>query len=68
MRPRKQLTIGELIEWLEEKPKDSLLFCAPSEVNLDEPIMTQEFIVEEARKPCVVVESTTGQITFGYVE
>jgi len=68
LRPRRVITVGEVINFLSNYPDSTPVYCSVSEVNLDEPVETQEFILEEGKRKCVAVESNGRQIVFGYVE
>ncbi len=62
--PRPQLTNGELIDFLSKYPRDTKVSAALSEVNVDEPEETQEFILEEESTPVVAVSySVSTQLT-----
>ncbi len=65
-RPRPQLTNAEVVKFLNKFPKDMPIYCSVSEINVDEPVETQEFILHEGRKKCVAVDCNTKSITFGF--
>ena len=66
-RPRPQLTVGEVIDFMSQYPRSTLVSAAPSEVNLDEPVETQEFILSEVSTPVVAVDyGKSTNITIGY--
>jgi hypothetical protein len=67
-RQRPQLTIGEVMRFLSKYPEDMPVLCAISEVNLDEPVETQEFILEEEAKTCVAMATDGKTMVFGYVD
>lgn len=67
-RSRPQLTNGEVIRFLAKRPADAPVFCSISEVNIDEPEETQEFILDDMKRKCVTIESDGKSITFGYEE
>ena len=66
MRNRPQLTIGELIDFMSKYPRNTLVYSAPSIINVDEPEETQEFI-EMEHTPVVAVEHSVGELTIGYI-
>ena len=65
-RQRPQITNEEVIKFLSKYPDDAPVFCSISEVNLDEPEETQEFVLHEERKKCVAIETNGRSITFGF--
>jgi len=67
-RLRPQITIEQAIKFMSEYPGDLPVYCAPSMLNEDEPEETQEFIRDDEKIKCVVIESDGKCITFGYVE
>lgn len=67
IRNRPQLTVGELIDFILKLPKETLVYSAPSMINLDEPEETQEFIDLE-HAPVVAIESCDGEFTMGYID
>jgi len=54
-RIRPQLTAGEIIDFISKYPRDTLVSAGPSLLNLDEPVETQEFIMEDEAIPVVSV-------------
>ena len=68
-RPRPQLTVKELIDFISKYPDDTLVYSAPSEINIDEPIETQEYIFEEESVPVVAISySVIHEITIGFIK
>jgi len=65
-RNRPQITVGELIDFMSKYPKDTLVYSAPSMINLDEPEATQEFILDD-HTPVVAVEYGSNELTIGYI-
>lgn len=70
MKNRPQITVGELFAFIEKYgiSNKTLLYCAPSEMNIDEPEETQEFILDEEKRKCVAVQLCLGEVTIGYEE
>lgn len=68
IRNRPQITVGEAIKFLSQYSDKTPVFCSISEVNIDEPEETQEFIPDDEKKACVAIESDGKSLTFGYIE
>lgn len=65
---RPQITVGEVIKFLQACPGYLLVFCSESEYSEEEP---HELVYDEEKKPCTVIEITEScpserYITFGY--
>ncbi|MCK4330907.1 hypothetical protein KAX02_13840 [candidate division WOR-3 bacterium] len=68
IRSRPQITVAEVIRFLSKLPNDLLVFCSVSEVNIDEPEETQEFILDDEKRACVAMETDKKSLTFGYID
>jgi hypothetical protein len=58
-------TSGDLVRILEKLPPDTDVYCAPSIVNVDES-ETSEFIMDDEKALCVVVDTYKNGVTIGY--
>jgi hypothetical protein len=65
-RIRPQLTVKELVEFLEKCNPSALVSAAPSLVNYDEPKETQEFVDWERKLNIVAVERGNEHVVFGF--
>jgi len=68
MSKRPQITVGEVVRFLSQYPKDLPIFCATSTVNVDESEEKQEFIEDDLKTPCVAIESDGKYVTFGFID
>ena len=57
----KGLTIGEVIDHLSKYNSDIPLFIAPSLTSED-----QEFVIDDEKKKCVVIEINQHEVVMGY--
>ena len=63
---REQMTVKQMITFLQQCKSDSFIFIAPSSVNEDEPPETCEFIEWEQSLRCVSAECGPAGVCIGY--
>lgn len=63
---RPQITVDELIKFLQDCPEGLPIFCSESDLNEED---LCEFIHDEEKEPCVAIEITGNKyVTFGYTK